>query len=50
MSRKPPAKDVDENDLEVDSASSSAAGATAVAVAMKRAVEQMGVRARRGRC
>ena len=43
MRRKPPAKDVDENDLEVDSASSSAAGATAVAVAMKRAVEQMGV-------
>ena len=43
MSRKPPSKDVDENDLEVEGKSHAAAGATAVAVAMKRAVEQMGV-------
>ncbi len=44
MSRKPPVKDVDENDLEVTGVAHAAAGATAVAVAMKRAVEQMGVR------
>jgi molybdopterin-dependent oxidoreductase alpha subunit len=43
MSRRPPSRDVDENDLEIDEASHAAAGATAVAVAMKRAVEQMGV-------
>ena len=43
MSRRPPTKDVDENDLEIDSVSHAAAGPTAVAVSMKRAVEQMGV-------
>lgn len=43
MSRKPPVRDVDEDDLEVDGTAHAAAGPTAVAVAMKRAVEQMGV-------
>ena len=43
MSRKAPVNDVDENDLEVDGVAHAAAGPTAVAVAMKRAVEQMGV-------
>ena len=44
MSRKPPVGDIDEDDLEVDDVAHAAAGPTAVAVAMKRAVEQMGVR------
>ena len=43
MSRRPPSRDIDEADLEVEGAEQSAAGVTAVAVAMKRAVEQMGV-------
>jgi formate dehydrogenase major subunit len=43
VSRKPPRRDVDEADLEIDEVSHAAAGATAVGVAMKRAVEQMGV-------
>jgi len=41
--RKAPSRDVDESDLEVDDVPHAAAGPTAVAVAMKRAVEQMGV-------
>jgi molybdopterin-dependent oxidoreductase alpha subunit len=44
MSRKPPSQDIDENDLEISGQQDHAAGPTAVAVAMKRAVEQMGVR------
>jgi molybdopterin-dependent oxidoreductase alpha subunit len=44
VSRKPPVRDVDEDDLEVEEAGHAAAGPKAVAVAMKRAVEQMGVR------
>jgi molybdopterin-dependent oxidoreductase alpha subunit len=44
MSRKPPVRDVDEDDLEVDEGAHAAAGPKAVAVAMKRAVEQMGIR------
>ena len=43
MRRKPPVRDVDENDVEVDGAAHAAAGPRAVAVAMTRAVEQMGV-------
>jgi formate dehydrogenase major subunit len=43
VSRKPPVRDVDEDDLEVDGAAHAAAGPKAVGVAMKRAVEQMGV-------
>ena len=44
VSRKPPVRDVDEDDLEVDGVAHAAAGPKAVAVTMKRAVEQMGVR------
>jgi formate dehydrogenase major subunit len=44
MSRKPPISDIDESELTVGQAQDHAAGPTAVAVAMKRAVEQMGVR------
>lgn len=44
MSRKPPQRDIDERELEVDGPKHSAAGVTAVAITMKRAVEQMGVR------
>ncbi len=43
MSRRAPSRDIDEAEVEVEGAESSAAGVTAVAVAMKRAVEQMGV-------
>ncbi len=43
MRRRAPSRDIDETELEVDGAQRSAAGVTAVAVAMKRAVEQMGV-------
>ncbi len=49
MSRRAPAEDIDEADLEVEKPADAAAGVTAVAVALKRAVEQMGVvRAARG--
>ena len=44
MGRRPPQRDIDERELDVDPPKHSAAGVTAVAVAMKRAVEQMGVR------
>ena len=44
MSRKPPQQDIDEHALEIGHPKDSAAGPVAVAVAMKRAVEQMGVR------
>ena len=44
MSRKPPSRDIDENQLTVGHAKDHAAGPTAVAVTMKRAIEQMGVR------
>jgi formate dehydrogenase major subunit len=44
VSRKPPLRDVDEADLEVDEGTRAAAGPKAVGVAMKRAVEQMGLR------
>jgi formate dehydrogenase major subunit len=44
MSRKPPTRDIDESDLEVEGQQDHAAGPTAVAVSLKRAVEQMGVR------
>ena len=44
MTRKPPRQDIDESDLVIKGAQNHAAGPTAVAVAMKRAVEQMGVR------
>ena len=44
MSRKPPSRDIDENELNVRHAKDHAAGPTAVAVTMKRAIEQMGVR------
>ena len=51
MSRRAPSRDIDEADLEVEGAEQAAAGSTAVAIAMKRAVEQMGVaRVRRGPC
>jgi formate dehydrogenase major subunit len=43
MSRKPPVKDIDESELEVDGSAHAAAGVTAVAVSMKRSIEQMGV-------
>ena len=43
MSRRAPSRDIDETELEVGGAERSAAGVTAVAVALKRAVEQMGV-------
>ena len=43
MFRPAPREDIDETDLDVGGSSHAAAGATAVAVAMKRAVEQMGV-------
>jgi len=43
MSRRAPSRDIDENELEVEGAEAAAAGVTAVAVALKRAVEQMGV-------
>ncbi len=43
MSRKPPNKDIDENELKVEHSPHAAAGVTAVAVAMKRSIEQMGV-------
>src|SRR6476660_2165792 len=42
MSRKPPSRDIDESDLEVEGSAHAAAGVTAVAVSMKRALEQMG--------
>src|SRR5262245_49001097 len=41
--RRTPREDREEGDLEVGGEAHAAAGATAVAVAMKRAVEQMGV-------
>ncbi len=44
MSRKPPKRDIDEDELSVRQAPDHAAGPTAVAVTMKRAIEQMGVR------
>jgi len=44
MSRKPPSRDIDEDDLSVRHAKDHAAGPTAVAVTMKRAIEQMGLR------
>jgi molybdopterin-dependent oxidoreductase alpha subunit len=44
MSRKPPIDDIDEGDLEISGQQDHAAGPTAVTVALKRAVEQMGVR------
>ena len=44
MSRKPPSRDIDENQLNVRHAKDYAAGPTAVAVTMKRAIEQMGLR------
>ena len=44
MIRRAPRKDIDESDLEVGGTAHAAAGLTAVGVAMKRAVEQMGVR------
>ena len=44
MGRRPPQRDIDERKLDVDPPKHSAAGVPAVAVAMKRAVEQMGVR------
>ena len=50
MGRKPPVGDVDEDDLDIDDGARAAAGPKAVAVAMKRAVEQMGVGARRAPC
>jgi len=43
MTRRGPRKDIDELDLEVKDAPHAAVGPHAVAVAMKRAVEQMGV-------
>ncbi|CAB4706482.1 MAG: FdhF/YdeP family oxidoreductase [Actinobacteria bacterium] len=43
MSRTRPVREIDETDLEVGGTSHAAAGVTAVAVAMKRAVDQMGV-------
>ncbi|WP_372734276.1 FdhF/YdeP family oxidoreductase [Nocardioides sp.] len=44
MTRRPPKRDVDERGLEVAGVPQAAAGPLAVAVAMKRAVDQMGVR------
>ena len=44
MSRRAPEHDVDEQHLDVEAPKKSAAGVPAVAIAMKRAVEQMGVR------
>ncbi len=44
MTRKPPSRDIDEDQVTVGHAKDHAAGVTAVAVAMKRAIEQMGVR------
>ncbi|MFC5731118.1 MULTISPECIES: FdhF/YdeP family oxidoreductase [Nocardioides] len=44
MGRKPPEADIDETDLEVEGSAHAAAGPVAVGVALKRAVEQMGVR------
>ncbi len=44
MSRNRPVHDIDESDLEVGGEAHAAAGVTAVAVAMKRAVDSMGVR------
>ncbi len=44
MSRKPPKRDIDERELEIERPKQAAAGASAVAISMKRAVEQMGVR------
>ncbi|WP_426242496.1 FdhF/YdeP family oxidoreductase [Nocardioides sp. LHG3406-4] len=44
MSRTGPTKDIDESDLEVETAPHVAAGVTAVGVSMKRAVKAMGVR------
>ena len=43
MSRRAPAEDIDEADLEVEQPEDVAAGVTAVAVALKRTIEQMGV-------
>ena len=49
MTRRAPAEDIDESDLEVGHPEDAAAGVTAVAVAMKRTIEQMGpVRATKG--
>ncbi len=44
MSRKGPVHDIDESELEVGGEAHAAAGITAVGVAMKRAVDAMGVR------
>jgi len=44
MSRKPPVHDIDERKLKVEAPPESVAGPHAVAVAMKMALEQMGVR------
>ncbi len=44
MSRNRPVHDIDESDLEVGGEAHTAAGITAVGVAMKRAVDSMGVR------
>ncbi|GAA1478043.1 FdhF/YdeP family oxidoreductase [Nocardioides aestuarii] len=49
MTRRAPAEDIDEADLDVSLPSDAAAGVTAVAVAMKRTIEQMGpLRATKG--
>ncbi len=42
--RQVPTRDIDESELQVDSAPHAAAGASAVAVAMRRAIGQMGLR------
>ena len=42
--RQVPTRDIDEAEVEVESTAHAAAGVTAVAVAMRRAIEQMGVR------
>jgi len=44
MAKRAPQQDIDERETEVGAPKHAAAGTTAVAVAMKRAVEQMGVR------
>jgi anaerobic selenocysteine-containing dehydrogenase len=44
MGRRPPRKDIDESDLKVTGPAESVAGVTGAGVAIKRAVEQMGVR------
>ena len=44
MIRRAPRQDIDEGELEVSGAEDVATGVTAVAVAMKRSIEQMGIR------